>query len=171
VRAWRAWLAVAVLAAAGATAWVAWPRPAATPQARQYLSVSACLLTGSGGVLPGTPGAPVWADMEKASLATRVMISYLPETGPGVGVLLNTLAERRCGVIITTSAAPAQVTAAAKASPHQHYLVVASGSAAGPASPASAAVANVVVVSAVAAPARIDQAFRDVAAQNSQSAS
>jgi len=160
------WLATAVVAAVAVTAWIVWPRPAAAPQARQYLNVSACLLTGPGGVVTGTPGAPVWAEMEKASLATRVMVSYLPETGSGVGIMLNTMAERRCGVIITTGTAPAPVTAAAKANPRQHYLVVAPVG-----SETAVTAANVVVVSAAAAPARIDQTFRDLVARTSLSAS
>jgi hypothetical protein len=166
VRVARIWLATAVVAAVAVTAWVVWPRPAAAPQARQYLDASACLLTGPGGVVPGTPGAPVWAVMEKASLATRVMVSYLPETGPDIGITLNTMAERQCGVIITTGTAPAPVTAAAKANPRLHYLVVAPvGSA------TSATAANVVVVPAAAAPARIDQVLRDLATQTSPSVS
>ena len=53
------------------TAWAAWPRPAtvAVPRAHQYLDVSACLLTGSSGVAPGTPGARAWHAMRSASLA------------------------------------------------------------------------------------------------------
>src|SRR6266576_104155 len=46
---WPGWLlaagATALLAIAGVTAWMLWPRPPAAPHARQYLTVSACLLT------------------------------------------------------------------------------------------------------------------------------
>jgi hypothetical protein len=154
---WLASGASAVLAAVLA-AWVWWPRPAPAPQARQYLDVTACLLTGPRGVVPGAPAAPAWAAMEQASLATRVMVSYLPATGAAdVAVLLNTMVQRRCGLIVTDGASPAQVARAATANPHQRFVLVASVSAA-------ALPANAVVVSAAAAPARIDQAFRALAA-------
>src|SRR5579864_5913718 len=97
-----------------------------TPQARQYLDVSACLLTGPRGVTPGSPGAPVWASMEAASLRSHVMVSYLPDIAPAKPqVLLNSLLQRRCGVIITTGAPPAVVVATAWANPSQRFVVVA----------------------------------------------
>src|SRR5581483_7883862 len=73
------WLALSVPAvvAAALTGWALRPGPAPAPQARQYLDVSACLLTGPRGVTPGAPAAPTWAAMEKASLTTHVMVSYL----------------------------------------------------------------------------------------------
>src|SRR6266576_62940 len=93
-RLWPAW----------AVAWALWPsNPATAPQARYYLNVTACLLTDSRGIAPGTPGAPAWAAMQNASLATHVMVSYLPDSGPGhATVMLDTLVQRHCGVIITT---------------------------------------------------------------------
>jgi hypothetical protein len=105
------WLAAgACVAAAGAVAWALWPsNPATAPQARHYLNVTACLLTDSRGIAPGTPGAPAWAAMQNASLATHVMVSYLPDSGPGnATVMLDTLVQRHCGVIITTGAAASQ---------------------------------------------------------------
>ena len=51
-----------------------------------------CPLTDSRGIAPGTPGAPAWAAMQSASLATHVMVGYLPGTGPGNATLMiNTL--------------------------------------------------------------------------------
>jgi hypothetical protein len=123
------WLAcgLCVALAAGVAGWVLWPRPAPPPQARQYLDVTACLLTGPRGVTPGSPAAPVWASMQQASLATHVMVSYLPDTGHNdIPLLLNTLVQRRCGVIVTAEAAPAQVAQAAKANPRQHFVLVTS---------------------------------------------
>ncbi len=128
------WLAAGAGAiAASVLAWALWPpNPAAAPHARRYLNVTACLLTDSRGVAPGGAGAPAWAAMQHASLATHVMVSYLPATGPGdAAVLLGTLAERHCGVIITTGTATRQVLAAAKASPHQRFLLIASHPTAG----------------------------------------
>jgi hypothetical protein len=145
---WPRWLlaagAAALLAIAGFTAWLLWPRPAAAPQARQYLNVSACLLTDPKGVGPGTPAAPVWAAMQSASLATHVMITYLPATRPSdVKPMLNTLIQRQCGVIIATGPATAGVIEAGRANPHQHFLLVtapgSAGVAATPAPPRSLA--------------------------------
>ena len=150
--------AVAATAAVSAfiIAWMLWPRPAtaAPPRARQYLDASACLLTGSSGVTPGTPGAQAWHAMQSASLASHVMVSYLPSTGPAdVPALLNTLVERRCGVIVVTAAARIQVTGVAKANPGRRFIVVTSGAAAG-----SAAVPpNTVVVPVADASGRIDR--------------
>jgi hypothetical protein len=161
IRAGWLWLVPAVLAA-GLAAWALWPAaaPAPAPQARQYLDVSACLLTGPRGVTPGAPAAPTWAAMEKASVATHVMVSYLPATAPAdVPVLLNTLVQRRCGVIVAEDAPSAQVARAAAANPHQQFLLVTSAGTAVAAVPANAA-----VVSAAVAPARIDQVLRSLAA-------
>jgi hypothetical protein len=154
--------AMAVILAGGAVAAVQlWPKTPSAPQARQYLDVSACLLTDPGGVVAGTPGAPVWAAMESASLATHVMVSYLPDTGPSdVTPMLNTLVERRCGVIITAGAPAGPVIAVAKANPRQHFLVVlaAGGS-------ASRAPSNAVAVSSATAVARVGQAIHALASQ------
>jgi hypothetical protein len=151
--------AVVVLGVAGLVAWLVWPRPA-PPHARQYLSVSACLLTDQAGIVAGSPAAPVWAAMESASLATHVMVSYLPATGPSdVTPMLNTLVQRRCGVIIATGAASSEVIAAGKANPHQRFLLVAA-----PGAAASAASSNTVVIPQSDAAGRIDQVIRSLAA-------
>lgn len=137
-------------------AWVLWPRPgtAAPPRARQYLDASACLLTESSGVTPGTPGAQAWHAMESASLASHVMVSYLPDSGAAnVPVMLNTLVERRCGLIVVTGASRVQVTSAAKAHPAQSFILVTASAAAGPAAVPS----NAVVVPVSDASGRIDQ--------------
>ena len=152
--------AATMLAVAGVLAWALWPRPATVAHARQYLNVSACLLTNPGGIAPGTPAAPVWAAMQSASLATHVMVSYLPATGPAdVRPMLNTLIERHCGVIVTTGAAAADVIAAGRANPGQHFLLVAS-----PGAAAAGGTQNTVVVSAADAPGRIEGAIRALAA-------
>lgn len=150
--------AVAATAAAAilVAAWVLWLRPAtvAAPQARQYLDASACLLTGASGVTPGTPGARAWQAMESASLASHVMVTYLPSTGPAdVPTLLNTLVERQCGVIVATGASRAQVASAAKANPGRRFILVTSSTAAGPA----AVPPNTAVVPASGASGRIEQ--------------
>jgi hypothetical protein len=150
--------AIAVAAAAGA--WALWPAPAQVPQARHYLNVSACLLTGPGGIAPGTPAAPVWTAMESASLATHVMVTYLSDTGPAdVGPMLNTLIERQCGVIVATSDAATNVLAAGQANPHQHFLLVTA-----PGAAAVAGTPNTAVVPQAEAAGRIDTEIRSLAA-------
>jgi hypothetical protein len=154
----RLWVAlVAVIGAAvGITGWLLWPRSAAPPvaHARQYLDVSACLLTGPAGVEPQSQAAPVWASMQSASLATHVMVSYLPASGQAaVPSLLNTMVQRRCAVIITSGVSSAQVAVAAKANPDQRFVLVTD-------SATTTVPANADVVSAASAPARIDQVLR-----------
>ena len=152
----KAAIVATAMVAVFVTAWVLWPRPGtvAAPRARQYLDVSACLLTGSSGVAPGTPGAQAWQAMQSASLASHVMVSYLPAAGPAdAPAMLNTLVERRCGVIVVTGASQVQVTSAARANPGRRFILVTSSAAAGPA----AVPANAVVVPAADAPGRIDQ--------------
>jgi basic membrane lipoprotein Med (substrate-binding protein (PBP1-ABC) superfamily) len=153
--------AAAAVIATVLAAWALWPRPAAGPPAsgRTYLDVSACLLTGPSGVVPGTASAPVWAAMQSASQATHVMVSYLPDTGRAdITPMLNTLVERQCGVIVASGDAAAAVVRAARANPHQSFLLVDT--------PGSSAAAppNTVVVPAADAPGRIDQALRALAA-------
>jgi hypothetical protein len=152
----RAAIVAAAAAALFVTAWVLWPRPGtvAAPRSRQYLDASACLLTGAGGVSPGTPGARAWQAMESASGDSHVMVSYLPVAGPAaVPALLNTLVERRCGVIVVTSGSRVQVTSAAKANPGHQFILVTSSTAAGPA----VVPPNAVVVPLADAAGRIDQ--------------
>jgi hypothetical protein len=155
-------LAVVLLAAAVVAA-VVLLRPSAspTPRARQYLDASACLLTDPDGVVPGTGAAPVWAAMESASLATHVMVAYLPDTGPDdVTPMLNTLVERRCGVIITTGAPASAVIATAKANPDRQFLLVLPAGAFAPRIPP-----NAIAVSSASAAARVGQAIRTLAEQ------
>src|SRR6185437_15204171 len=159
----------AILAAgvvAASTSSVHWPfgnhQQSAGPQApRRYLNATACLLTDRSGITPGAPGAPAWKAMQSASLVTHVMVSYLPDTGPATApVMLGTLMERKCGVIITAGAPAAAVFKAAKADRHQEFVLV---GAPGTASPAG--MPNLVVVSSAAAPGRIDQAIRALASR------
>jgi hypothetical protein len=163
----------AVLLAAGAavvaavvTAWLLWPRPAVTvAQARSYLNVTACLLTGPGGIAPGTPGLPVWSAMQAASRPTHVMVSYLAVSRPAdAPVMLSTLVQRQCGIIITAGIAPGPVLAAARISPRQRFLMVAA-TATSAAPPARAAPpANAAIVPPAAASGRIGQAIHALAA-------
>jgi hypothetical protein len=161
-------LAVLAAAVVGVAGWVAWPRLAPAPAraavrtGREYLDASACLLTGPGSVAAGAAGAPVWAAMSSVSVVTRVMVSYLPDTGPSdAGVMLNTLVLRRCGVIITTGTAVGLVARVARADPGQRFLVVSAAGGAGSGVPA-----NVSVVSPAGAAAAAGQAVHALAAQS-----
>jgi hypothetical protein len=156
----KAAIAAVAAMAAFAAAWAFWLSPAGPPRARQYLDVSACLLTGPSGIAPGTPGAQAWHAMQSASVASHVMVSYLPGMGPaGVPVMLNTLIERQCRVIVVTAATRTQVAAAAKANPGRRFILVGTSTAAGPA----AVPPNTVVVPAADAPGRIDQEVSSLA--------
>jgi hypothetical protein len=156
----------AAVAVAGAVlfvvGWMLWPRPAAVPAptTRPYLDTSACLLTGPDGVTPGTPGAGVWHAIESASLASRVMVSYLPVARPAdASAMLNTLVERRCGVIVVMDASRVQVASTAKANPGHQFILITSSIAAGP----DVVPPNAVVVPAADASRRIDQAVAALA--------
>jgi hypothetical protein len=82
------------------------------------------------------------------------MVSYLPAAGPAdAPTMLNTLVERRCGVIVVTGASRAQVASAAKANPGHQFILVASSAVAGPV----AVPPNAVVVPPADASGRIDQ--------------
>jgi hypothetical protein len=160
----RMWLALAAgvaAAAAGPAVWLLWPPPAAAPaQARQYLNVTACLLTGPGGIVPGSPGGPAWSAMQTASDATHVRVSYLPDSGPAdAGAMLNTLVARQCGVIITTGTPPGPVIKAARANPHQRFVVIGARSTA-----AAVAPDNAVMVSPGNVAGSIAQAIHALAA-------
>ncbi len=98
--------------------------------------------------------------MQSASVATHVMVSYLPDTGStDAGPMLNALVERRCGVIIATGSLTTAVSRAVKADPHQRFLFRPTPGA-GPARPAP----NTVVVPAAQAAERIGQTIRALAA-------
>ena len=82
------------------------------------------------------------------------LVSYLPATGPAdVPVMLNTLVERRCGVIVVTDATQVQVAGAAKANPGRHFVLVTTSTAAGSAPVPS----NTAVVPAANASGRINR--------------
>ncbi|HET9171595.1 MAG TPA: hypothetical protein VFN97_19300 [Actinospica sp.] len=152
----KAALAGVALAAGALAAWALWPGPtaAAAPQARRYLDASACLLTGASGVSPGTLGARAWSAMESASLTSHVMVSHLSSAAPAdAPSLLNTLIERKCGVIVVTGASQSQVTSAARANPGPRFILVLDGAAAGPAT----VLPNAVTVSAARASGPINR--------------
>lgn len=98
------------------------------PRARQYLDVTACLLTDDKGIA-GAAAAPVWAGMQDASAATRAKVQYLAvageQTPQNAGTFLASLAQGRCTVIVAVGAAPvAAVEPTAKQFPKLDFVVV-----------------------------------------------
>ena len=88
------------------------------------------------------------------SVASRVVVSHLPSAVPAeVPVLLNTLVERGCGVIVVTGASQSRVTSAALADPGRRFILVTGGTAAKPV----AVLPDAVTVSAARASGRINQ--------------
>jgi hypothetical protein len=154
-------LGAAAIVAAGLTTWLAWPGggQGAVPHARQYGDASACLLAGQGGISTGSPARPVWLAMQRASARSRVMVTWLPAASPAdAPVMLATLSERHCGVIVAAGIGAPQAEQAAAANPHQSYLLI---TAAGAPPPRTA---NLVVASAAAGPARAASAVTALAA-------
>jgi hypothetical protein len=128
----RRWLLLllAFSVAAGLTVWTLWPSTPPPPRARQYLAVTACLLTDERG-LAGGPVAPVWAGMQDASLTTGVKVQYLPTLGASTAsdasAYLASLVQRHCDLIVAVG--QAQVAAVgADASRYRNARFVAVGS-------------------------------------------
>lgn len=161
-RAFWSGLGAAAIVATGLATWLAWPGGGhgAVPQARQYRDASACLLAGPGGISPDSLATPVWRAMQQASARSRVMATWLPATSPAdVPVMLATLAERHCGVIVAAGIDAGQAERAAAADPHQSYLLITA--AAPPRRPA-----NLTVASPAEGPAQAARAVTALAAAN-----
>lgn len=151
-------LGVAAILVAALTISLTWPGGGhgGVPRARQYRDASACLLAGQGGVSPGSPARAAWLAMQQASARSRVMVNWLPATSPAdVAVMLATLSERHCGVIVAAGIGARQAEQAAASNPQQSYLLI-TAAGAPPRPPA-----NLIVASAAAGP---DQAARAVTA-------
>ena len=129
-RSW--WAALGAVAAVAAVVWLAWPSPGlpADPAAatRQYLNLTACLLTGARGVA-ANPAAAAWSGLRDSSLATRARVSYLPVFGPATRAAalpyLASLLQRHCAVVVAVGAAPdAAVAADAARFPDVRFFAV-----------------------------------------------
>ena len=143
-RLWWAAVAASVLAVAGIGTWLLWPEE---PRQREYLDVTACLLTDESGVA-GAAAKPVWAALQEASVASRARVQYLavagPQTEANARAHAASLAGGRCGLVIAVG--PTQVDAAsatAQTFPQVRFLTVDSGTASAnvavvPAAPADA---------------------------------
>jgi basic membrane lipoprotein Med (substrate-binding protein (PBP1-ABC) superfamily) len=126
---WRLWLSAGAFAVvvAGLLTWAFWPAEE-QPRARQYLDFTACLLTDDHGI-GGSAAAPVWAGMQKASLATRAKVQYVEVTGPQTPEnalpFLNSLAQSRCTLVFAAGTAPvAAVRDGAARFPETKFYVV-----------------------------------------------
>jgi basic membrane lipoprotein Med (substrate-binding protein (PBP1-ABC) superfamily) len=64
---------------AGAVVWMLWPSEP-EPRARQFLELTACVVTDERGV-SGPEAAEVWAGLGEASKATRVQTEYMAVQG------------------------------------------------------------------------------------------
>lgn len=157
-------LAVLVVAGAG-TWWWLHAGSKTTPGARRYLDVSACLLTGPGGITAGSAGGRVWTAMQSASASQseHVMVTHLPAATPVVVPgMLATLEQRKCAVIVTAGIAARPVTAAARADRGQRFVMVAAG-------PVPGAPSNVQVVAAGSAAGRVTSVLGALAADGASS--
>ncbi|GGQ44316.1 type 1 periplasmic-binding domain-containing protein [Couchioplanes azureus] len=122
----------AALLVGGLLAWLWWPESGPDPRSRVYTEATACLLTPAGGVTDAQ-AAPVWAGMQRASLATLGKVQFLevdgPQTGENAKTFLATLAAGRCDLVLTAGAAPnAALAAAAATYPNARFVLVGKGS-------------------------------------------
>lgn len=117
-------LGVALLAV---LVWLVWPQEP-EPRARQYLDFTACLLTDDNG-LTGPQARPVWAGMQRASLATHAKVEYLvvrgPQTVDNASTFLTSLAQGQCHLLFAVGKAPTgSVAANATKFPRTRFVVV-----------------------------------------------
>lgn len=140
-RRWWAAISGVLVVAVGVAVWQLWPsgRAAYDPPARtrQYVSFTACLLTGPAG-LADPAARVVWSGMESASTATRAQVSYLSAPTGAAGTvgsvtpIANSLVQQRCGVIVAVGAVEvATVQSIAAARPSGRFVLVGGGSATG----------------------------------------
>jgi basic membrane lipoprotein Med (substrate-binding protein (PBP1-ABC) superfamily) len=96
-----------------------------------YTEATACLLTSSSGI-SDQQAAAVWSGMESASVRTRTKVSYLAVSGDdsvaNAVPYVNTLVQRRCGLIIAVGANEVYAVKQRAASfPGFRFAVVGSG--------------------------------------------
>jgi hypothetical protein len=121
--------ALAVLAAAGVTAWALWPDP---PRQREYVDATACLLTDEKGVT-AEPAKTVWATMRQASAETLVRVQYLqvngPQTAENAAAHLAALTSGRCGLVTAVGGPQIEaVTGDGPQHPDVRFITVGGGS-------------------------------------------
>jgi basic membrane lipoprotein Med (substrate-binding protein (PBP1-ABC) superfamily) len=80
------------------------------PRARIYTSFDACLLTDSAGI-GSAQATPVWSGMQAASVRTSGKVSFLsvygPDTPGNALTYVNTLASRKCDLVLAVGASEA----------------------------------------------------------------
>ncbi|MFJ2134389.1 BMP family ABC transporter substrate-binding protein [Streptomyces sp. NPDC087845] len=129
-----AWTAGGVLAVACAlvAVWLLSGEDTARPpdsRARQYRDFNACLLTGDRGITAGTPAAPVWQGMQRASADTRARVTHVPVMGEQstANALphMNGLIQRQCDIVLATGQGQTEaVRKVAKGNPKTRFVVV-----------------------------------------------
>lgn len=113
------WVAAAVVATAAIAIGVVLALPSHAQRvlpparARTYTAFTACLLTDASG-LTDEQAVPVWQGMQAASKQTSGKVSYLAASGPdteqNAAIFINTLAQRRCDLILAVG--PSEIGAA-----------------------------------------------------------
>jgi basic membrane lipoprotein Med (substrate-binding protein (PBP1-ABC) superfamily) len=120
--------AAAGLAIAGVGTWLLWPE---SPRQREYLDVTACLLTDANGVT-GEAARPVWAALQEASVDSRARVQYLAVAGPptqaNAEAHVASLAGSRCGLVVAVGPEQTEaVSATAMTFPRVRFVTVDSG--------------------------------------------
>ncbi|WP_433299826.1 hypothetical protein ACQP2F_01145 [Actinoplanes sp. CA-030573] len=126
------WIAAgAAVVLAGVVVWLV-ARPGDDPvRERRYRAESACLLTGEQGIR-GLVASQVWAGMQRASLETKVQVTFLDVPGAAsAGAMLAGLSQGHCDLLLAVDAEPvAAVAEGAKTFPGQRFAVVGGAAAA-----------------------------------------
>lgn len=132
-RRWWAWGTAGLVVVAGVVTVVlsltgggGAPVAASSPRARVYAAYDACLLTDVHGL--SGDAVPVWAGMERASVATRMQVSNTSVVaGVAPGTFVNTLAAG-CDVVVAVGGAQVGAAGAAAGSfPAVKFVLVGSG--------------------------------------------
>ncbi|MEU8240979.1 hypothetical protein AB0C07_22275 [Actinoplanes missouriensis] len=132
---WVVAAAVAMVAVVGGVVgWLVVRSDEGGERERRYRAEAACLLTDADGIR-GAVAAPIWAGMQRASLETRVQVSFLAVNGaqtvPNAVGYLGGLLQGHCDLLVAVGTAPAgAVTEVAAKYPQQRFAVV-GGAAAG----------------------------------------
>lgn len=120
------WIAAgAAVVLAGVVVWLV-ARPDDDPvRERRYRAESACLLTGDQGIR-GPVASQVWTGMQRASLATRIQVSFLDVPGAAdAASILAGLTQGHCDLLVAVDPEPvAAVADGAKSFPAQRFAVV-----------------------------------------------
>jgi len=98
--------------------------PASTPAGNS--SFLACMVTDTGGINDKSFNQSAWQGMQAAQTDGKAKVSYLPSTtASDYSKNISALEAKKCGLIVTVGFLMADATtAAAKATPTQHFAIV-----------------------------------------------